>query len=1009
MILQTNKLTNNETHNKIFQRCVVSPKLRNNRIFLNASKKLKYFIMFFSYMLFLLAFGNSWACDIPAEKFCVDYFTNNNLSGTPVLVVEESVIDHNWQSGSPAATIPVDNFSGHWQGKFVFVAGEYTFHTLADDGVRLKIDGQVIIDGWKNQAPTNYYATLPLTASEHTIEIEYYEATAGARLKLDWAPVPNCDLPAGQFCVTYFNNDAYGNHNPGGLPVLSVNESAIDHSWQSGSPDPSVHNDNFSGRWQGKFMFTADNYIFHALADDGVKLKIDGQVVIDGWKNQAPTDYYATVPLTAGEHNVEVEYYEAYGGARLKLNWEPAVVCDLPVGIFCAAYFDNKGLNGNPLLINHEASIAHNWGLNSPTLGLPVDSFSIRWQGQFDFEPGTYIFNVQFDDGVRIWVDDQLIIDTWINQGGSTANNKRWLAGRHRVKVDYFDSQGSALIYLGWRLAISSTTQIGSNLSDWKDWSAEQPFINLFKTSRAWIPQANGVWDTGEQSKLDLDQDGWVRSLPLANDPTVLYRSVTTPLVDGSDLDSFRPGGEYIVLYDGEGRIDYKLGTSKNIVKSSPGRDVVNVISNNFSGIQITIAVTDPNNIGNYIRNIRVVSSGKVCDDDLLAYCVTDSDPACQRPACRSMESVVGTRLFHPLFLRTLTPYSTLRFMAPMSTNVLSSTVPQIVNWSDRSTLSSARWSNQKGIPGEVAIALSNQTHSDPWLNMPHQASDDYIRQTARLAHDTLELSRKVYVEYANEIWNTAFSAGTWVENQGKAEWPKAPDSDYTKRINWYGKRTAEMCDIWRSEWVGAEDKVICVLGGQAANIWSARAALDCNLWNAAPCQTHGIKALAIAPYFGDYLGSYAAEAEITAWTSDADGGLDRLFTELEFGGQLSKGPIGGALAQVSQRVIQYSDLAGSRGLDLIAYEGGQHLAGVGNVINNQQVTNLFVAANRNPRMGDMYSKLLNNWHAAGAGLFVNYTNVGQYGRYGSWGVLENMTQSSSPKLDALIRYIGGN
>jgi hypothetical protein len=66
---------------------------------------------------------------------------------------------------------------------------------------------------------------------------------------------------------------------------------------------------------------------------------------------------------------------------------------------------------------------------------------------------------------------------------------------------------------------------------------------------------------------------------------------------------------------------------------------------------------------------------------------------------------------------------------------------------------------------------------------------------------------------------------------------------------------------------------------------------------------------------------------------------------------------------------------------------GGQHLAGVGNVINNQQVTNLFVAANRNPRMGDMYSKLLNNWHAAGAGLFVNYTNVGQYGRYGSWGV----------------------
>jgi hypothetical protein len=110
-------------------------------------------------------------------------------------------------------------------------------------------------------------------------------------------------------------------------------------------------------------------------------------------------------------------------------------------------------------------------------------------------------------------------------------------------------------------------------------------------------------------------------------------------------------------------------------------------------------------------------------------------------------------------------------------------------------------------------------------------------------------------------------------------------------------------------------------------------------------------------------------------------------------------------LTQADHRVIQYSDLAGSRGLDLVAYEGGQHLVGVGTVIDNQPVTNLFIAANRDPRMGDMYSKLLDNWHAAGGGLFVSYTSMGQFGRYGSWGVLENMTQTSSPKYDALIRY----
>jgi len=56
-----------------------------------------------------------------------------------------------------------------------------------------------------------------------------------------------------------------------------------------------------------------------------------------------------------------------------------------------------------------------------------------------------------------------------------------------------------------------------------------------------------------------------------------------------------------------------------------------------------------------------------------------------------------------------------------------------------------------------------------------------------------------------------------------------------------------------------------------------------------------------------------------------------------------------------------------------------------------------------------MYSKYLDNWHIAGGGLFVSFTSIGQYGRYGSWGVLENMTQTSSPKFDALIRYSEGS
>ena len=460
-----------------------------------------------------------------------------------------------------------------------------------------------------------------------------------------------CNAAHDSFCVEYFSND-----NLSGAPALIAEEPAIDHSWQNNSPPPGISIDNFSGHWQGIFTFLAGRYIFHTLSDDGVRLKIDGRVVIDGWKLQAPTDYYATVPLTAGVHRIEIEYYQAYGDARLKLDWKPVLTCDLPVGQFCVSYFNNADLTGNPSLINHEPVIAHHWNGTSPAPGIPANAFSGRWQGQFDFQPGTYAFNTLSDDGVRLWVDDQLIIDAWISQASTAYNKSLWLEGRHQIKVDYFQGYGNAVHNVGWQLIapappppaakLNSNQLIGTNLSDWMDWGTEQPFINVFKTSRGWIPQAPGIWDTGEQAALDLDQNGWVRSLPAADDPKVRFRSVATILIDGAGLTDFRQAGEYVVLYEGTGRIDYGLGAVKNTAKSSPGRDVITVDANNTGGILLIIAETDPKHSGDYLRNLKVVSSGKVCSDDLPAFCKLDNDPACQRAACSSMEAVADSR-FH--------------------------------------------------------------------------------------------------------------------------------------------------------------------------------------------------------------------------------------------------------------------------------------------------------------------------------------------------------------------------
>jgi hypothetical protein len=306
-------------------------------------------------------------------------------------------------------------------------------------------------------------------------------------------------------------------------------------------------------------------------------------------------------------------------------------------------------------------------------------------------------------------------------------------------------------------------------------------------------------------------------------------------------------------------------------------------------------------------------------------------------------------------------------------------------------------------------LALSKRLSTDPWFTLPHRVTDEYIRQFALLTLETLDADQKVYVEYSNEVWNGSFSQGAWIEQQGQTEWPDSAASGFTKRINWYGKRTAEMCDIWKDIWAAESDRIVCVLSGQTANTWTSAQALACPLWTGAPCVAYGIDTLAIAPYVGAYLGKETHEAEVTGWTYDPDGGLERLFYELSVGGVLSNGPAGGALQQAANYIADNVSVAATHGLDLTAYEGGQHLVGVGNVVHNTAVTELFVSANRSPRMGTLYAEYLSLWKTLGGGLFVNFENTSQYTKWGSWGAREYLDHAGSPKEAALKDFIDQN
>ncbi len=76
---------------------------------------------------------------------------------------------------------------------------------------------------------------------------------------------------------------------------------------------------------------------------------------------------------------------------------------------------------------------------------------------------------------------------------------------------------------------------------------------------------------------------------------------------------------------------------------------------------------------------------------------------------------------------------------------------------------------------------------------------------------------------------------------------------------------------------------------------------------------------------------------------------------------------------------------------------------------NNAAITNLFITANRDARMGTVYDQYLAQWRAHGGQLFVHFNNVSPYGQYGSWGLLEYLDQTGSPKFNSAMNFIINN
>jgi hypothetical protein len=130
----------------------------------------------------------------PTGGYTAQYWNNKKLMGTPVLTRIETSVQLDTY-GAPAPGVNADNFSARWSAKPTLTAGSYKFDLIGDDGVRLKVDGQVVIDGWKDQSPTAYTVTRTLTAGPHDIVVEFFEAGGGAVAKFAYAPANSTPPP----------------------------------------------------------------------------------------------------------------------------------------------------------------------------------------------------------------------------------------------------------------------------------------------------------------------------------------------------------------------------------------------------------------------------------------------------------------------------------------------------------------------------------------------------------------------------------------------------------------------------------------------------------------------------------------------------------------------------------------------------------------------------------------------------------------------------------------------
>ena len=306
-----------------------------------------------------------------------------------------------------------------------------------------------------------------------------------------------------------WKGEYYNNTNLQGTPAHTRTDSAIFFDWNDGSPAPGVNKDNFSIRWSRTLNLPAGRYKFYVRTDDGSRLTVNNSRIIDKWYPHAPQTDSAEINLPGGNVPVVMEMFENGHNAEAHLFWErigdasapvvqpTAVPTKAPVkpptqyqggtngsGSTCgsnnwaAEFWNNSLLKGAANQRRTDRSINFNWANGSAVPNvINADNWSGRWTSMHDLARGNYRLNVSADDGVVVYVNNKVVVNTW-NQPRQRVNNPFYHeGGMVTMRVEYFDSTGAANLNM-WCQAFTPTKVVPT-----KVWPTRTPAPRVWPTS----------------------------------------------------------------------------------------------------------------------------------------------------------------------------------------------------------------------------------------------------------------------------------------------------------------------------------------------------------------------------------------------------------------------------------------------------------------------------------------------------------------------------------------------